>query len=62
MIGAARSRTGHQQMLGALLAQFPQHLFTHGCYPIDCCCRRDQCTHAALLVGGQSGAPVKRRH
>ena len=53
---------GDQQMLGAVVAEFPQHLFADGCYPIEFGCRRDEFAHRLLLVGGQCRAPVGRGH
>ena len=51
-----------QQMISAVVAKLPQHLFADGCYPIDFGCRRDEFAHPLLLFGGQCGAPVRRDH
>ncbi len=62
VLRAARLGTGHQEMLGAVVPEFAQHLFADGPYPIEFGCRRDQLAHCLLLRGGQRGAPVRRGH
>ena len=47
-------------MLGAVVAEFAQHLLTDGCYPVEFGCRSDEFAHLLLLFGGQRGAPVRR--
>jgi hypothetical protein len=39
-------------MLGAVVPEFPQHVFADGCYPIEFGCRRNQFAHCLLLLGG----------
>jgi hypothetical protein len=53
---------GDQEMLGASVAEFPQHLFADGGYPVEFGCRSDEFTHLPLLFCGQGGAPVRQRH
>ena len=49
-------------MLGAFVAEFAQHLFADGRYPVEFGCCRDEFTHLPLLFGGQRGAPDRQRH
>ena len=49
-------------MLGAVMAEFAQHLFADGRYPVEFGCRSNEFTHLPLLIGGQRGAPVGGRH
>ena len=32
---------GHDQMIGAVMGEFPQHLLTDRCYPVEFCCGGD---------------------
>ena len=54
--------TGSHQMLGAVLLQFPQHLFANWGYTIELCCSCYELTNFLLLIGAQRGAPLRRGH
>ena len=53
---------GDQQMAGAVVREFAQHLFADRGHAIEFRCRRGEFAHLPLLVRGERRAPGGRGH